>query len=54
MNTLVEKALPLTLLLAIAGHRRALEPDLNPWRRRFHALGIALADAVRGSSPAAG
>ncbi len=42
------------LLLAIAGHRRALEPDLNPWRRRFHALGIALADAARGSSPAAG
>ena len=34
------------LLLAIAGHRRGLGPDLNAWRRRFHALGVALAAAA--------
>lgn len=33
------------LLLALAGHRRGFAPDLNPWRRRFHALGVALAAA---------
>lgn len=41
------------LLLAIAGHRRGFSPDLNPWRRRFHARGVALAGAVASRDGAA-
>jgi len=38
------------LLLALAGHRRRFDPDLNPWRRRFHALGVAWAAARSGDA----
>jgi CubicO group peptidase (beta-lactamase class C family) len=41
------------LLLAVAGHRRGFAPDLNPWRRRFHALGVTLGVVSGGEDAAA-